>query len=45
MLDFVYDRISDQQFIVSLLAAVAAGATLLTLLDGPSRPPICSGGA
>jgi tight adherence protein C len=32
MLDLIYDKLFDQQFIASLLAAVAAGATLLTLV-------------
>ena len=32
MLDLIYDKLFDQQFIASLLAAVAAGATLLTIL-------------
>ncbi len=32
MMDLIYDRLSDQHFLASLLAAVAAGATLLTLV-------------
>ena len=32
MLDLIYDKLFDQQFIASVLAAIAAGATLLTIL-------------
>ncbi len=32
MFDLIYDKLFDQQFLASLLAAMAAGATLLTLV-------------